>query len=1281
MKTTFGQRCLSLFLTLVLCLTLVPSALADDPAYQLTLDKTTLALTVGGASGKLTATITAGNGGTVPAGAKAEWKSDTPSVATVDGDGNVTAAAAGTAKITAEYTDTATGTVYRSDACTVTVSAAAAAPTGLEVKFAGGVTELDMVARDKETLAAIVTALPAGSAITESRLSYEWSTSNSSVVSVSKNGSSATILAEGAGEAVVTLTVRYPSTPALSAIATCRVYVSPKMNGVSLNSYSGTIDVNKQVEVVATPNPDTEIVKWESSDSDVATVGTTDASGRRAVVYGRKPGKAIITATIGSAGNMEKAEYSVTVSGLVIEQTTMSVRENETELLPIVNRYGAAANGTLSWQSSNPSVAQISGSSVAGRGPGIATITAYAGTYEASFNVSVDSDEATTIEAGSIQASERLNFGDFLSKIAAQAPGGLSHVTGLSVSPAHGTLYYKYTSPDEPNEGVAQNGSYYYSPGTGQRGIADISFVPNPQFSGGTATISYTVVSKTNQNYSCRILVEVVPNKDTDISLTATNYDPAWFSGDQFNKICQRETGSGLDYVVFSLPPARQGTLYFDYKSVSDYGGTVTAGTQYRRGDLDSIVFVPAAGFTGTATVYYTGRSVGTRGSSYSGRVQINVTRENVSGNDGPYYNVSRGGSVSFDDTDFNNYCRRVLSGNPTLNHIQFDAVPSSSQGTLYYNYRSASNTGGQVNTGDNYYYGTRNPRIDRITFVPEEGFSGTVRLPFTGWDDDGHRFTGTVEINVRGGGGSGDIRYTCAPGRTVDLVLNDFKDLCSDLTDRTLNYIVFQDLPDRSSEGSLYHSNSRVTATGTRYYNSSGSYRINRLSFQASSSFSGEVDIPFIGYASNGDTFNGVLTIESVSTGDSENIYYSATSKEPAKFDRDDFDELSQWETQRNVSSVKFEVPSTSRGDLYRGYRSTSSKGTRITSNTTSISASALDQVAFIPAAGFTGTVYIDFTATAASNGGTFTGTVEITVERPGADVTVRYSTKTAPVDFRGEDFKRSGYTLNSIQFGALPSSSEGHLYFHYTSPTQYDRQASTGSVYRTSGSNLISDLTFVPKAGFTGTVTIPYTGTNSNKSTFEGEVVITVSATNHSAYFTDMSDYSDQQRAAVDYLYDSGITVGVSYGRYAPEQSISRGEFAVMVYKAFGFAPATSGRFTDVPYNAYYAEAVNALHFVGVVSGVGNGAFAPNAKVSRQDAVCMVQRAMRAVGWSTSDSYTTLLSNYSDGGNVSSYAKGPVSYAVAMGYLPMSGSQLRPLADLTRVDMAVFLHRVLTY
>lgn len=1286
MKTTFGRRWLSLFLTLAMCLTLSPVVWADEGGVTVAIEPATLTLSVGDTYSP--AAVVKENGEAVtPAADSLSWAiKDGDSFISLEADGTVRALSAGIATLTVTYTYTPEGAseaVQKTADCKVTVSPAPTITGIEEVKL--NFTTLTLVEDRNEELKATVIPKWSDGKTHDTPETFNptvnWESSGDAVT-VDKDG---VVKGVRKGSAVITATAAYTiNDEEKTASATCAVTVEARMADLALSVSTLTIDEGKYESVTASPTPSDAVVSWSSDDPSVSA-DKTDPTGHSGSIYGAKPGKAVVTASIGSGDNMMSATLPVTVSGLELSTTNVTVAENSTQPLPMVTRYGNAETGTLNWQSSNPNVAQRSGNNIAGRSPGSATFTVdVGGNYRVKVNVTVTADSKTTVEGGSVRSGDIVWFSRFLSDFRKQSQDStLSHLTGIYVDPSQGTLYYGYTSADEPNEGVAQRDSYYYSPGNGQKDLRNIVFVPNPQFEGGQVTISYTVISSSNQNYSCRILLNVDQSESSNISLTASNLTPARFNGNTFNRLSVQKTGSELDYVIFSLPAASMGTLYTNFISADNYGSKVSPGAMYRRDGLDDIVFVPAAGATGTVTVYYTARSTG--GNTYSGEVKITIQRETVPGSGGPVYNIAAGATQTFKDGDFNSYCSSKL-GLSTLSHIQFTSLPSSGQGTLYHSYRSASSTGALVRADISYYYGTRSPRLDQITFVPAADFTGTVRIPFTGWDNAGNRFSGNVEINVQGsGGGSGSIRYSCVPGRTVDFTLSDFTRLSQEMTGRTLNYIVFQDLPNRSAQGSLYHNKTRVSGTGTRYYNSSGSYRIKNLSFQAASGFTGWVDIPFVGYASGGNTFNGVLTIDSAGGGSGDtSLSYHTNYSTTVVFSRDDFNDISLDETGYSISSVKFSVPSTSRGDLYRNYRSTTSKGTRISSSSTSVSSSGLNQVAFVPASGFIGTVYIDYTATAASSGGTFTGTIEIDVEQPGATVSARYATRTAPVDFLQEDFRRSGAALSTIRFNALPSSEQGKLYYQYTSPTKYTRLADTGTSYRyaTSGSDLISDLTFVPRAGFTGTVILPFTGTNSNRTTFSGEVVITVQPTTASTRFTDMGGYSSDQLAAVEYIYENGITVGISETQYGPELQITRGDFAVMIYRAFAFTPSgNSWVFNDVPPNAYYAQAVNTLYAKGIVSGVGNGDYAPTAYVSRQDATCMVQRAMRAMNWGASDGSFSTLAGYSDAASVAVYAQGAMALAVHQGYLPIKGSALAPRDSLTRIDMAQILHRVLTY
>ena len=1036
-------------------------------------------------------------------------------------------------------------------------------------------------------------------------------------------------------------------------------------------SFTSPLERGTAITLKATTVPEDGTVEWESKNPDIARVNSQTGS-----VTAISAGEATIVAHFGEKTD----EVTIVVSGIAAVEDPFIIHENETlPLDSVIKTYGGATKTNLEFSSRDTSVARVDGREITGlrEGKSIIDATSNGGKYPTTFTVQVDPDPTTEIKADTITTTDTLPFSGL--NFAGQLGGKVEYVTGLFVPTDRGTLYYEYSSESEPGRGVGQVDTYYRNPGPGQRALDGITFVPKPDYLGGNVTITYTAVTTDGRTYSCKITFSIKgisADSGSGIALKTSYGTAVQFDSIEFGSVCREKLGVQLDYVVFAQPPERQGTLYTNYSSADSYGSVVDIHGQYSRRSIDDVWFVPAPGYSGPVTVYYTG--FGSNGKSYSGQVIITVEQEDKVAIGGLGYSVSLGGVARFDDEDFNDYCQELLDTSQTLSGIRFESLPGESDGVLYYEYQSSDNTGSRAAVGTVYYYGLRTPRIDRLTFVPAGDSAGTLKLPFTGWTTDGTSFSGNVEINIHGGATTGDIYYSCAPGKSVSFLSSDFTSLSRTMTGRTLDYIRFRDLPS-ASEGYLNIGSSRVS-TGTSYDTSD----IGKMSFRASSGFSGLVNITFEGRSTNGDAFTGVVTIGSSGTGSNtgsggSTIRYTTDSKTAAVFDRDDFDDLSQWQTDRNVSFVYFDPPPSSQGTLYQNYRSSSNKGTRITSST-SIARGELNQVAFVPASGYTGTVYIDFTGTAA-NGEDIDGTVEIEVSQPAADVSVQYSTHASPVRFHAGDLAQSGASLSSVQFTSLPSPAAGYLYAQYASPILYGQQASTGISYRTGGGNLISDLAFVPRAGYTGTVTIPYTGTNSSGTTFMGEVVITVLPSYSSSYFSDMASYNNSQRAAVDFLYDHNITRGIGNSQYGPENSIRRGDFARMLYQAFEFSPTSSGAFVDVSPGAYYAEAVNALYARGIVSGVGNGYYAPDGALTRQDAVCMVQRAMRAVGWNASDGYATALSGYDDSGSVSGYAQGAMALAVQRGYLPTTGGLLNPQRPLTRVDMAEILHRVLTY
>ena len=227
-----------------------------------------------------------------------------------------------------------------------------------------------------------------------------------------------------------------------------------------------------------------------------------------------------------------------------------------------------------------------------------------------------------------------------------------------------------------------------------------------------------------------------------DVSYSVAGQQPLSLNADDFNRICRSHTGRELSYVIFSQPDSGRGTLYYNYISEQNYGSKVDTSKQYKRSgspNLSDITFVAAAGYRGEVVIPYTGYD--SNGSSFRGRITIRVSQAQNTGD--LTYTIAQGGKVTFDDDDFNDLSKAV-TGYP-LDYVQFER-PDSSKGALYYDYSSNGSYDSQVTEGRSYYRSS-SPYLRRVTFVAGKDYSGTVHIPFTGWDTKGNRFSGTVAV------------------------------------------------------------------------------------------------------------------------------------------------------------------------------------------------------------------------------------------------------------------------------------------------------------------------------------------------------------------------------------------------------------------------------------------------------------------------------------------------------------------------------------------------------
>ena len=253
------------------------------------------------------------------------------------------------------------------------------------------------------------------------------------------------------------------------------------------------------------------------------------------------------------------------------------------------------------------------------------------------------------------------------------------------------------------------------------------------------------------------------------------------------------------------------------------------------------------------------------------------------------------------------------------------------------------------------------------------------------------------------------------------------------------------------------------------------------------------------------------------------------------------------------------------------------------------------------------------------------------------------------------------------------------------------------------TSGTKTISDF-----GDGTVTVSIPYTpAANEDRNSIviyyisnQGELVsipncvydpvsgtVSFKTSHFSTYAVgynkmNFSDVSGWFADAVNLLAARGIVNGTGEGRFSPNDSVTRAQFAMMLAKLSGddLTGYTSSSFSDVDSSAWYSAAVQWAYAKGVVSG-WNGKFSPDAKISRQEIASMLARyADKVVGYTLPTSIVKV--SFSDSANISDYAEGAVTAMQRAGIINgYSNGSFGPNAEATRAEASKMIAALLQY
>ena len=179
----------------------------------------------------------------------------------------------------------------------------------------------------------------------------------------------------------------------------------------------------------------------------------------------------------------------------------------------------------------------------------------------------------------------------------------------------------------------------------------------------------------------------------------------------------------------------------------------------------------------------------------------------------------------------------------------------------------------------------------------------------------------------------------------------------------------------------------------------------------------------------------------------------------------------------------------------------------------------------------------------------------------------------------------------------------------------------------------------------------------------------------------FTDMPESWYWSHAGIDYAVEHKLFKGMSETTFGLDIAMTRGMLVTVLWRNEGSPIEGKNEFTDVFADAWYADAVAWAAQNGIVTGIGDGTFAPEKEISREQIATILFRYAKYKSFDTEAKGE--LSAFPDANIANDYALDALQWAVAEGYINgvsvVGVSYLQPLGNATRSQVATILMRFL--
>ncbi|WP_326907311.1 S-layer homology domain-containing protein [Sedimentibacter sp. MB31-C6] len=295
----------------------------------------------------------------------------------------------------------------------------------------------------------------------------------------------------------------------------------------------------------------------------------------------------------------------------------------------------------------------------------------------------------------------------------------------------YGKLYYDYDVDEDYNSMVTES-TRYYADNNDKKEISDVTFVPKLNYF-GSVKIEYEAYTDEGDSYIGLIIINVEEDEDylNTIKYTTTENTPVTFDEDDFEEIFEEVTDEDMEYVKFTLPSYKTGTLWYDNDNDEV---KVDKNEKYEVDKIDEITFVPYKNYSGTVVIKY--KAYDEDDKVYTGEISIEVKDDYVI--DTIELKTDEDKEISF---DFDYKLEKSVEEDiyDDFEYVIFE-IPKREDGRVYIEYDDEY----ELVEEDKKY---RLYDIDELTFVPKD--DGVVNIDYLILDDDKEEYGGTIEITV----------------------------------------------------------------------------------------------------------------------------------------------------------------------------------------------------------------------------------------------------------------------------------------------------------------------------------------------------------------------------------------------------------------------------------------------------------------------------------------------------------------------------------------------------